>query len=55
MPCSLDCIIFVRVDIVPFVVIVSIIVKMKTVIYVSEGILWHGFYARADCVKWLAC
>jgi hypothetical protein len=46
---------FVCIDIVPFVTLIPIIVKTKTVIYVSEGILWHGFHARADCIKWLAC
>ncbi len=42
------------VDLAPFVILVSIIVKMKTVIDVSEGHLQHGFHAPADRVKWLA-
>jgi hypothetical protein len=40
----------VRIDLIPFVVLVPIIDKMKTVIDVLEGYLWHGFHARADCV-----
>ncbi len=44
----------VRIDLIPFVVLVPIIVEMKTVIDVLEGHLWHGFHVCADCLKWLA-
>jgi hypothetical protein len=43
------------INIVPSVIVILIIVKMKTGIDVFEGILWHALHASANCIEQLAC